>query len=197
MSFRWEKIHYKSIIFHDMDLEDCRRLLELHKVTQDSQLDHPASFRNAILRAMVILIVARLEAYIEDVFEWSASRIFSDLNKDEIRDFYKQTSKRFNNPTTENINRLFLAIGISNVLANLKWRGCSSDVVMKSLNELVEMRHSIAHGKLGGMVRADRRFSVTATEVKKWLRLVENFFYVFEETVSNILIAKGIKPSSS
>lgn len=55
--------------------------------------------------------------------------------------------KQWGNPSDENITRLFLKIGVVDVLDGLSWKGFSNQSVRDKLRLLNLIRNQIAHGK--------------------------------------------------
>jgi hypothetical protein len=189
-----KNVNYLPILLHEMDFEDVHRLLDLHRDISCNSINKDIrSCRNALLRASVVLIVARIEYFVEELFEWAAKKIFDNLSKEEIIEYYKISSKRFNNPTSDNINKLFLEIGIHKVMNKICTDSSENKILRKTLDDLINKRHEIAHGKIGGATRSSRKFSATATQVKSWNKFAIKFMYQIENTVSNILLnEKGI-----
>ena len=184
------RINVKFIptLLHEFEFEDVDRLLELNKDLKNIIKDKDKRpYQNAILRGSIVLIVARIENFIEDLFEWTSAKIFFNLFDDELNHFYKISSRKFNNPISDNINKLFLGIGIYNVLDRIYDDPKKNKQLVTRLNELVNRRHDIAHGKIGGMLRANKKYAATTKQVVYWQIFAKKFMYLLEKTVSEIL----------
>lgn len=182
-------VKFFPTILHEFEFEDVDRLLELNKDLKNTVNNRDMRpYKNAILRGTVVLIVARIENFVEALFEWASENIFYNLDNTELNHFYKISSRKFNNPNSENINKLFLSIGIYNILDRIYAEPKKNKILVNRLNELINKRHDIAHGKIGGMLRANKKFAATTKQVVFWSDFAVQFMYLLEKTVSEILI---------
>jgi len=183
-----KNIKFIPTIIHEFKFEDVDRLLELNKgINKLSLGKRLRPSKNALLRGSVVLIVARIENFVEELFEWAAAKVFINLTKEELLQYYKISSKKFNTPNSDNINKIFLSIGIPNIMNRIHLDSAKNKLLVKKLDEIVNKRHDIAHGKIGGMLRADRKFSATTKQVIAWKEFAVKFMYQLEKIVSTIL----------
>jgi len=181
-------IKFIPTLLHEFEFEDVDRLLELNKSINKLSLGKGLMpSKNALLRGSIVLIVARIEKFVEELFEWAAEKVFKNLTEDELIQYYKISSRKFNTPNSDNINKLFLGIGFSNIMSKIHHDSAKNKVIVKKLVEIVNKRHDIAHGKIGGMLRADRKFSATTNQVVAWKDFAVKFMYQLEKVVSTIL----------
>lgn len=140
----------------------------------------------AVVRAGVVLLAASTEAFVEDLFEEAAALVFSSASADELKDLFKQTSKRLNNASTHKVDMLYFNLGFPWVTARVRWQKFSNASFKKSLNKLVETRNQIAHGK---------QPRVTLPQLRKWKTMVEMFDQVFEREIADLIKnATGTRP---
>jgi hypothetical protein len=97
-------------------------------------------------RSCVVLLSALLQSYVQEVFKVAAKEALPNLRNDQVWDTYWKQMKSWGNPSADNITSLFLKIGIDDVLGKLSWQNCDNALVRRRLNELNQVRNSIAHG---------------------------------------------------
>jgi hypothetical protein len=133
-------------------------------------------------RAAIVMLCAHLEGYVEDLFREALKAVHPKLDAQPL-------VSRFNSPRPKDIDKLFAAIGLRKASQGVSWRGVDEDAVTKSLIELVETRHTIAHGR-GVAAHVSRK------TVLRLRRYVEGFTREFDERVwLHVLITMKGKPS--
>jgi len=139
-------------------------------------------------RSCVVLLSALLQSYVQEVFEMAAKEALPNLRNDQVWDTYWKQMKNWGNPSADNIKSLFLKIGIVDVLAGLSWQNCDNGLVRRRLNELNQVRNSIAHGadtlKVNGA-----NYTLTLAKVEAFRNFVQAFADRFEERVLDKLRA--------
>ena len=102
-------------------------------------------------RAIVVLCVSSWEAFIEQLLIESL-----DLMRPSnpvgspwptVKAFAGSQIARFNTPNSENTKRLFAeCLGLPDITAHWSWRGSSVQNTRISLNDILMLRHHVAHG---------------------------------------------------
>ena len=165
----------------EIDLREIESLIQTRRsMFYASEL----SQKRAIYSAVIVLLCARLEAYVEDVFSFTLSQLR----------FYKQKTigeseeleqvEQFRNPSTKNINRFFQAVGIQNILDKVHIDRMKKTQVYKAINQIVELRHKIAHGKTCSV---NTNYPVNLTDCIRFYKFVRRFFISFESEVNRNL----------
>lgn len=98
----------------------------------------------ALNSAAIALLSAHLQGFIADLFE-EACRHLLDGKVPNVS-VVVSTAPTRGNPNTDNINRLFEAIGIQRVLADISWRRMSNESLKRKLRDFNELRNRIVHG---------------------------------------------------
>ena len=98
----------------------------------------------ALNSAAIALLSAHLQGFIVDLFE-EACRHLLDSRVPDTTVIISAAPTR-GNPNTNNINRLFEAIGIPRILSGISWRGMSNESLKRKLREFNELRNRIVHG---------------------------------------------------
>jgi len=101
----------------------------------------------ALNKSCILLLSALLQGYAEDVFVDVSRKILGSIATEEDIKRYRSTFRVWGNPSAENIERLFLRLGVSNLLDGLSWQRCSTDSIREKLREINELRNKVAHGK--------------------------------------------------
>jgi RiboL-PSP-HEPN len=125
----------------------------------------------------IVMLSALLQGYVEDAFLYCARRCLRTLTSLEIYNQYQSTIPRWGNPHAPNIERLFLRIGMTDILSGLSWQGCSAKRVKEKLEEINRFRNQIAHSGY-----PDSPISLVA--VRNLRNFVERFALRFGEHVS-------------
>jgi hypothetical protein len=100
----------------------------------------------SINRSCIVMLSALMQAFIEDVFMDCAKEVFPNLRNDNNFSAYEKSFPRWGNPSAENVEKLFLRIGIVNVFEGFVIRGADEAAIRRRLNELNQVRNQIAHG---------------------------------------------------
>ncbi|MEH3119841.1 MAG: HEPN domain-containing protein [Methylorubrum populi] len=119
----------------------------------------------SINRSCMVMMSALLQAYIEDVFVECSKSVMPNLSNGIGK--YKNSFSRWGNPSPENINNLFLRLGVEKVLDGLKWQRTPDTIVAAKLRVMNELRNKIAHG--------DKTLIVSGKSVSLSLSIVENY----------------------
>lgn len=100
----------------------------------------------SINRSCIVMMSALLQAHMQDVFKVCALKSLPSLTNVTVWAAYWKEMKGWGNPSTENVKRLFLKIGIEDVFVGLSWQKCDNSMVRSRLTQLNHVRNSIAHG---------------------------------------------------
>jgi RiboL-PSP-HEPN len=179
----------KSLVqFHERP-DDIERLLEAHKaLSQLRQIEAAATGQTDILRALsvaqrafagpargrrwkmealnragIVLLVAHLEGYVEDLFAEASGLVASavfDTRHYSTEAFVRQGTSSFRNPKPENIRELFKRLGLQDMLGSVHWGSLTNSEVRSRLGDLVSLRNDIAHGKRPSVTRLQLRREV-------------------------------------
>jgi hypothetical protein len=140
-----------------------------------------------------VLLSALLQSYVQEVFEKAAKEALPNLRNAEVWDTYWKQMKSWGNPSADNITSLFLKIGIADVLGELRWQNCDNALVRHRLNELNQVRNSIAHGadtlKVNG-----KKYTLTLERVGRFRNFAEVFADRFEKHALDKLQGRQRKP---
>jgi hypothetical protein len=125
-------------------------------------------------RSCIVLLSAQLQTFVEEVFEAEVRHVMPRLNSDaEWKRYWKQV-QRWGNPSDENIRKLFLGIGLPDVLHGLSWQRSTTAKIKENLKLLNEVRNDIAHGK-AQLRFNDQPYNLTLAEVVRLRNFAENF----------------------
>ncbi len=171
-----------------IDLHFVDELVQARKAQHGGGRGAPLLLNNhrigaSINRSCMAMLSALLQGYVEEVFQVAAKRVFPSLGNDQkaFEDYWNQL-KYWGNPSDANIKKLFLKIGIPDVMNNLSWQGTKKPVIIKRLDELNQIRNRIAHGgqklSLNG-----KPYLLTLAKVVIYKNLVANFGARFEDHV--------------
>ena len=170
----------------DLNLTYINELIDVRHVLHGGNRGAPKKVEDgsregaSINRSCVVMMSAQLQAYVQDVFEICAMQALPTLNTDAVWDAYWKQMKGWGNPSADNIKRLFLKIGMSDVFDGLSWQKCDNSLVRSRLNQLNHVRNSIAHGV--GVLRVnDTNYALTLTKVKTFRNYAEQFADRFEQ----------------
>ncbi len=102
-------------------------------------------------RAHFILLCSHWEAYIEDLLIAAYSRFNSHLENPINHEEAQKRITHFSSPTPKNINEIFKKIlNIDSVLSRIEWNLFPPTTVIESLEDIVNTRNDIAHGRYVG-----------------------------------------------
>ena len=131
----------------------------------------------ALHNSCILMLSALLQGYVEDAFLDCARRCLRTLTNPEIARACQSTISRWGNPKPDNIERLCLRIGMTDLLSGLSWQGCSTKQVKRKLEDLNKLRNQIAHRGY-----PDRPISLAT--VRNYRDFVERFAVRLAERVS-------------
>lgn len=102
-------------------------------------------------RAIVVIAVSSWEAYLEHVTEESTILLNPPIpplaSWPALVASAKSAIGRFHNPSADNVKNLLRdCLGIPDISNDWHWRNCNHEKAVKHLNELLKLRHQIAHG---------------------------------------------------
>lgn len=132
----------------DGRLLDALELCNAWSAITGGKVGRPAQRQGqAITRAGIVLLCAALEGYVEELFAECVPLLYKAFTPQQIADVYQRTKERMHNPDRATIDALFTAIGVTNIMAQVRWQKCSNKAVTDWLDKFVKARHTIAHGK--------------------------------------------------
>ena len=101
-------------------------------------------------RSIVVISVSAWEAYVEAVVSEVVDAIRPAAPPLDpwpaLKAFVDSSTKRFNTPNPDNVKKHVAAIGIPDITASWSWRRNNSAHATQRLEDLVLLRHKIAHG---------------------------------------------------
>lgn len=126
----------------------------------------------AITEAGVVLLSASLQTFVEEVFLECSEKLFGrQLEGIELKT-YKESWKRWGNPSPKHIRRLFRRLGVIDVLSDLGDNRLITPEFLKTLDQLNQVRNDIAHGE---KIKVDgTHFSLGLSKLQSWLKIVED-----------------------
>lgn len=96
-----------------------------------------------------------------------------------VEDYVKKFLERFHTPKPDNVDKLFKKLlNIASLTSSWKWRGMSSVKAKSKLEELIDIRNAIAHGR-----RTPK--SVTKQNAEMYLNLVETLVQKTDKCLRN------------
>jgi hypothetical protein len=164
------------------ELIEVRRMLHGGERGAPPRREDGARQGDSLNRSCVVLLSALLQSYVQEVFEKAAKEALPNLRNDQVWDSYWKQMKSWGNPSADNIKTLFLKIGIHDVLDGLSWQNCDNKLVRRRLNELNQVRNSIAHGADTLKVNS-ANYTLTLAKVEAFRNFVQAFADRFEERV--------------
>jgi hypothetical protein len=136
-----------------LDLGPVDELIEARRVQHGGNRGAPKIGRGgervgaAINKSCLLMLSALLQGYVEDVFMAASRSLFNSLRMPDAEKRYRDTINRWGNPSDQNVIRLFVRLGIVDVLADLSWEKTTSQKIKSNLRIINELRNKIAHGK--------------------------------------------------
>lgn len=122
----------------------------------------------ALNKSCILMLSALLQGYTEEVFLFAARRALKNLNSDNALQEFRNSFRRWGNPSPNNIQRLFARLGLIDVFDGLSWQKTSAQSIKKKLDEINRLRNMIAHGQ-----KLPRRVSLA--QVKNLRSFAEQF----------------------
>jgi hypothetical protein len=157
-------------------LKDVDELVKAHETVTGGGRGRPRQRQGAaISRAGIVLLAAAFEAFVEDLFEEAADVVYQGWTVDERKAFLKQTARRLNNADVFKTNYLYFNLGIPWVFRDIKWQKFANKTLVREINEMVDTRNKVAHG---------RQPAIRLVTLRYWKRMVENLAPRFETKVS-------------
>jgi hypothetical protein len=158
------------------ELDDLEKLVQLK--TGGSK--GPTAGIVAARRAGVLLLNAHFEAYLEDVLQEALSSINVGFSAASIR-------RDFTTPRPNNIDKLFVLLGVEKISSKPNWRGASNKSVRTAIDGLQNARNAVAHG--------DRDAKATKRDLTRYKAYVEGFAKAIDEVVAKRVEAMtGTRP---
>jgi len=156
-------------------LGDVEELVQAHVALTGGGVGAPAQRQGqAISRAAIVILVAAIEVFVEELFEETALKFYEVNDRADLKFLFSNTTDKLNHPSVEKIDLLFYNIGIMNVLDEVRWKKTSNDSFKKRFRALLELRGRIAHG---------RRPSVRLSVVRRGLAFARRFADCLQSTV--------------
>jgi hypothetical protein len=182
-----DEFEFLSRWWSDVELRDVELLAEQYYAAKRCAPNTIRLTQRALLSAAIVLMVARLEAFLEECFRWAARRVsLSGLNRPGDSAILGVLD-RFHNPTVDHTRGLFRAIGINDIWAAVLPKRHGRAEPLKAIDDLVNLRHEVAHGRvLGGNVR----FPITLKATTSNLRLLRWFFPAFADALRAAVCAQ-------
>ena len=120
----------------------------------------------AVLAGGTVLLAAVFEGYVEDLFDASVDLLFADVDLEDRKELKRNTSRRNNNASVQQVNALFFYLGMPWVMQSpyMRWGKFSNAVVRERLDTLSKARNKIVHGV---------RYRVQKRSLVAWRRLIE------------------------
>lgn len=163
----------------EIRLKDADELIVAHAALTGGRRGRPARRQGAaVVRAGVVLVVAAMEAFVEDLFEEAASLLFPAMAPDDLKALFRQTSERLNNADALKTNLLFFNLGIPWILASVRWQKTSNGAFKKRLHDLIQTRGQIAHG---------RAPTVSLAKLRGWRQMVGLYASVLDRLIADQL----------
>ena len=142
---------------------DVRVLMDLHSV--ETSRTRQRSIRNAA----AVMLVAHWESFVENIFEYCVRKHYADQSVETQNAIIKSTANRFHSASSADVNKLFLNVGVANILDSVRWPGMSSTRAKRKIDDIVNARHFIAHGQ-----RHTRESSYpTTAKLKDWIAFID------------------------
>jgi hypothetical protein len=97
-----------------------------------------------LLESVVLLLSARLQAAVEDCFIKHLRRKFLHIKASDVPVYMKNVGN-WGNPNFQNINKLFLRLGIFNVLSDFRVGSRTPQETQQLIDSINKARNDIAH----------------------------------------------------
>ena len=137
----------------------------------------------SINRSVIVMLSALLQTYVEDVFEVCAKQRFPAMAANQATyDRYWKQLNRWGNPSDNNIENLFMLIGVPDVFDGLSWQKTNKTIIKTKFNHLNQIRNDIAHGA-GQLKVNNASYSLTLRKAIVFRNFAEAFASRFETHV--------------
>jgi len=131
-------------------------------------------------RSCVVMLSALLQGHVEEVCQRCSSSLLNSLETEAVSQKYRESYKRWGNPSDSNIDGLFLRLGLVKVLNGLSWQKCDNAALRRKLKEINELRNQIAHGRAKLQLNGNA-YSLRLEAVWRYRSFVEKFGQEFED----------------
>lgn len=131
--------------------------------------------RGALVNAAVVFLAAATEAFIEELYQEAAYRVFAGMSNREFSALFEQTSRRLHNASVVKIELLYFNLGMRWALRGLSWRGFSNETLRENWDDFFTTRNRVAHGA---------RITVPLAALNRWRNMLERFVPIFEGKVA-------------
>lgn len=128
------------------------------------------------------MLSALLQGHVEEVFVTCSEEMLPMLRAPMAVDKYRETFRRWGNPSSDNIDQLFLRLGLVKALDGLCWQKCTNEVLRTKLGEINSLRNQIAHGA-AHLTLNKKPFSLRLEQVERYRNFIGKFGDVFEQHV--------------
>lgn len=166
------------------DLNHIDQLIEARRTLVNQPrgrppLENGETLGLAVQRASIVLMSAVIQSFVEEVFLEASRTVLRPLRDMANAEPYRKSYNRNGNPSPDNIKRLFVRIGIEDVLDGLSWRKCTNETVRRKLDHLNQLRNGIAHGN--AQLRVDgHEVQLRQSMVTNYRNFAERFGHRFE-----------------
>ena len=166
-------IRFIHLIANDLDALETRR---------------KENKKSYVFQSYIVNLVALWQTFIEDLAKESFEKMIdAEPNASfhgVLQRNFDQVLKRFNTPKTQNIDALIeAATGIKNISNNWHWDGMSSENAKQLLDEILSIRHEIAH-------KGYTRKSLSVKGNYEYMEFLLKLAYVLNEVVDDYISAE-------
>lgn len=135
----------------ELDLHYVDELISVRRQQHGGQRGAPGVVQGyregeSLNRSCIVMLSALIQGFVENVFTAASEHVMPRLARPGALEKYKDTFRRWGNPSARNVTALFARIGIADVLDGVSWPNCANPTVRSRLNHLNEIRNDIAHG---------------------------------------------------
>jgi len=136
-----------------LDLTPIEELIAVRKMLHGGKRGAPKVVGNyrvgtAINNSCVLMLSALLQGYVEILFLTISQQLLKrQLDNATAYEKYRDTLRRWGNPSTDNIQSLYLRLGVADILDGISWRNMTNKSVKQKLRDLNVIRNKIAHGQ--------------------------------------------------
>lgn len=129
-------------------------------------------------RAGLVMALAALEAYFEDLLSELVAALCSQQTADErLSDFFRTSLdndlKTFHTPSTDRVRPMFVKYLGYDVTDGWSWNNCTPAMAKKELNRLAKKRGDIAHRSQRPIPNQPMPHAVTRDEMRKHIHFIK------------------------
>ena len=132
--------------------------------------------RPALVKAGIVFLSAATEAFIEELYQEAAFRIFAGMSEKEFKALFALTSERLHNASVMKTELLYINLGMRGALRGLSWQGFANEKLRREWDAFFTMRNRVVHGA---------NVSVPFSHLRRWRVIIETVVPIFEEKVAN------------